>query len=77
MSRFGVVGGDLAGFPNGRRLEDDVIDITERAVAGALKGNDVPLGDGVDANDVANLSVFPYEPDPFSGAANTKGEQKP
>jgi hypothetical protein len=77
VNRLGVVAGDLAGFPNGRRLEDDVIDIAERAVAGLLKGNDVPLGDGVDANDVPNLSVFPYEADPFSGAANTKGEQKP
>jgi hypothetical protein len=76
-SRFGVVGGDLAGFPNGRRLEDDVIDVAERAVAGALKGNSVPLGDGVEANDVPNLQVFPYEPDPFSGAVNTKGAQKP
>jgi hypothetical protein len=76
-NRFGVVGGDLAGFPNGRRLEDDVVDIAERAVAGALKGNSVPLGDGVDANDVPFLNVFPYQADPFSGAANTKGEQKP
>ena len=75
-NRFGVVGGDLAGFPNGRRLEDDVIDIAERAVAGALKGNDVPLGDGVDGNDVPYLNVFPYQADPFSGAADTKGEQK-
>jgi hypothetical protein len=77
--RLGVLGGDLAGFPNGRRLEDDVIDIAEQAVAGKLKGNKVAdvLADGVDANDVANLGSFPYEPDPFSGFANTKGQQKP
>lgn len=31
--RLGVLGGDFAGFPNGRRLEDDVTDIELRAVA--------------------------------------------
>jgi hypothetical protein len=78
-NRLGVFGGDNAGYPNGRRLGDDVIDIAIRAVAGKLKGNAVAdaLGDGVDGNDVANLSFFPYEADPFSGFANTKGEQKP
>jgi Domain of unknown function (DUF4331) len=72
-NRLGVLGNDLAGFPNGRRLTDDVVDIAERAVAGALKGNNVPLGDGVNADDKATLPVFPYEPDPESGADNTKG----
>ena len=79
MNRLGVVGGDLAGYPNGRRLEDDVIDIAEQAVAGVLLGNEnaKALGDGVDRNDVANLTVFPYENDPPSGFANTKGVQQP
>jgi hypothetical protein len=77
ISRLGVLGGDLAGYPNGRRLEDDVIDIDERAVGGALIGHSLPLGDGVDANDVPNLGSFPYEPDPQAGADNTKGQQKP
>ncbi|HEY1370295.1 MAG TPA: DUF4331 domain-containing protein [Gaiellaceae bacterium] len=77
VSRLGVLGGDLAGYPNGRRLEDDVIDIDERAVGGALIGHSLPLGDGVDANDVPNLGSFPYEPDPQAGADNTKGQQKP
>jgi hypothetical protein len=78
-SRLGVLGGDLQGYPNGRRLGDDVIDISEQAVAGALEGNAVAkaLGDGVDANDVPNMTSFPYEADPFSGADNTKGQQKP
>jgi hypothetical protein len=76
-NRLGVLGNDLAGFPNGRRLGDDVIDITERAVAGALKGNNVPLGDGVNADDRAELSVFPYEADPDSGADNVKGRPTP
>ena len=74
-NRLGVFGGDNAGFPNGRRLEDDVIDIAERGVAGKLKGNPNAdlLGDGVDANDIANLSVFPYENHPRSGFVNSKG----
>jgi hypothetical protein len=78
-NRLGVFGNDLAGFPNGRRLEDDVIDIAERAVAGKLKGNANAdaLGDGVDANDVPFLASFPYQNDPFSGFENTKGQQKP
>jgi hypothetical protein len=42
-----------------------------------LIGHSLPLGDGVDANDVPNLHVFPYEPAPFSGFDNTKGVQKP
>jgi len=76
-NRLGVLGGDLAGWPNGRRLEDDVIDIAERAVGGALIGHPLPLGDGVDANDVPHMTTFPYEADPFSGFENTKGQQKP
>jgi hypothetical protein len=78
-NRLGVFGGDTAGFPNGRRLGDDVIDIAERAVAGKLLGHPAGdlLGDGVDGNDVANLTGFPYENDPPSGFDNTKGQQKP
>ena len=76
-NRFAVLGGDLAGFPNGRRLEDDVIDIAERAVGGALIGHPLPLGDGVDGNDVSYMATFPYQADPFSGFDNTKGQQKP
>ena len=77
INRLGVIGGDLAGYPNGRRLEDDVIDISERVVGGALIGHSLPLGDGVDANDVPNLHVFPYEAAPFSGYDNTKGTPFP
>jgi hypothetical protein len=78
VSRLGVLGGDTQGYPNGRRLADDVIDIDEQAVGGALKGNAAAkgLGDGVDANDVPNMVGFPYEADPFTGADNTKGQQK-
>jgi hypothetical protein len=66
-NRFGVIGGDNAGFPNGRRLGDDVVDIELQVVAGFLKGNKVPLGDGVDRNDKPFLSSFPYLAPPTSG----------
>ena len=58
-NRLGVLGGDLAGYPNGRRLEDDVVDISERVVGGALIGHSLPLGDGVNANDVPYMTTLP------------------
>jgi hypothetical protein len=77
VNRLGVIAGDNGGFPNGRRLEDDVIDIAERVMAGFLKGNKVELGDGVNADDVGSLGFFPYQNDPAAGFANTKGLPKP
>jgi len=64
-NRLGVLAGDLAGFPNGRRLADDVVDIELRVVAGVLVDgfNIAPnnrLGDGIDANDMPFLPYFPY-----------------
>jgi hypothetical protein len=41
---LGVLGGDLAGFPNGRRPYDDVVDITLRVAEGALCGAIGPCG---------------------------------
>jgi hypothetical protein len=38
-SRLGVIAGDLGGYPNGRRVGDDVVDITFRVGAGVLLGN--------------------------------------
>ncbi len=72
--RLGVLAGDNQGWPNGRRLGDDVIDIAEQAVGGFLKGTKLPLGDGVDADDQKLLGAFPYVADPQSGFANTKGK---
>jgi hypothetical protein len=69
FSRLGVVGGDLNGFPNGRRLQDDVIDASLQVVAGALVGHKNSLGDGVDANDVAFAKTFPYVALPSSGSS--------
>src|SRR5262249_49490485 len=66
-ARLGVLAGDTAGFPNGRRLTDDVIDITLQAAVGVLGGVRTTLGDGVDRNDVAFRSTFPYVAPPHSG----------
>ena len=76
QSRLGVLGGDNQGWPNGRRLNDDVVDIAEQAVGGFLLGHKLPLGDGVDDGDTAAMSQFPYVADPFSGADDTHGQQK-
>jgi len=75
-NRMGVLAGDNQGWPNGRRLGDDVIDIAEQAVGGFLKGTKLPLGDGVNADDQKLLGSFPYAADPQNGFANTKGDQK-
>ena len=72
--RLGVLAGDNQGWPNGRRLGDDVVDVAEQAVAGFLKGKKVPLGDGVDGDDRNLLGSFPYIADPQSGFDNTKGK---
>jgi hypothetical protein len=73
-NRMGVLAGDNQGWPNGRRLGDDVIDIAEQAVGGFLKGTKLPLGDGVNADDRQLLGSFPYIADPQSGFDNTKGK---
>ncbi len=64
--RMGLLAGDPAGFPNGRRLSDDVTDIAARAVAGVLAGGSFAgfphsrIGDGVNVNDVPYRESFPY-----------------
>jgi hypothetical protein len=71
------------GFPNGRRLEDDIVDVELRAVAqgygGFLAGafglpNKSPnniVGDGVDKNDKLFFTEFPYLATPFAGYDST------
>jgi hypothetical protein len=67
-NRLGLLGNDPAGFPNGRRLMDDVTDITLRiAVGGVLVGPPFSnnglnnrLGDGVNVNDTLLRTTFPY-----------------
>ncbi len=77
-STLGVIAGDNAGYPNGRRLQDDVIDIALRVVEGCLIGGDsctsgafATLGDGVNQNDVPFRSKFPYLALPHSGSSTT------
>jgi hypothetical protein len=68
-STLGVIGGDNAGFPDGRRLSDDVLDISLQAVEGVLVGQSTGLGDGVDANDESFGHSFPYLSLPHSGSS--------
>jgi hypothetical protein len=73
--RMGVLAGDTAGFPNGRRLADDVVDIELQALEGILLPNHpaavATLGDGVNTNDVAFGRSFPYLALPHSTAVNS------
>ncbi|MEO8666231.1 MAG: DUF4331 family protein [Ignavibacteria bacterium] len=78
-NRLGVIAGDNAGFPNGRRLKDDVIDIALRVVGGVLLGPpfstgvNAQLGDGVQRNDKPFQTTFPYLAAPSEGYANSHG----
>jgi hypothetical protein len=79
-SNLGLLGNDLAGFPNGRRPTDDVVTIALKAVAGAT----IPLVDktytadadvavvsqGVTASPRAYQANFPYLADPHGGFSN-------
>jgi hypothetical protein len=68
-SRLGLLGGDPAGFPNGRRVFDDVTDVALRLVVGGVLAGSFPgyvagvndrLGDGVNVNDTPYQTTFPY-----------------
>jgi hypothetical protein len=76
-NRLGVLGGDFQGFPNGRRLTDDVVDIELQALEGAAQSGHLvqalAAGDGVNANDVGFGSSFPYLALPHDKAVNTAG----
>ena len=71
---LGLLAGQTDGFPNGRRLVDDVTDIELRALAGGtpftpafnISPNNI-LTDGVQANDKPFLSSFPYVATPHQG----------
>ena len=82
VNRFGVIGGDNAGLPNGRRLFDDTVDIYLRVACGFLVppaqgGKQLPLGDGVDVNDKSFLSSFPYVAAPTSGFDSQLKQDQP
>ena len=76
-NRLGVLAGDLQGFPNGRRLTDDVVDISLQAVEGAAQTGKLvdalAAGDKVDANDNMFGASFPYVALPNVGAVNKGG----
>jgi Domain of unknown function (DUF4331) len=68
-SRLGLIGGDAAGFPNGRRIFDDVTDVTLRVGVGGVLAAPFPgyapgvndrLGDGVNVDDQPYHAAFPY-----------------
>jgi hypothetical protein len=81
-SSLGLIGGDPAGFPNGRRLTDNVVSIELRAVAGATiplvdptftpDGAAGALTDGTSPPDT--LDSFPYVGTPYGGYQTTPGE---
>src|SRR6266567_4587027 len=63
QKRLGFLAGDLAGFPQGRRPIDDVVDIASRAVVGILVDPvkyGARVGDGVNTNEVGYGKTFPY-----------------
>jgi Domain of unknown function (DUF4331) len=81
--RLGFIGGDTSttakgqilssGWPNGRRLGDDVVDIALAAVAsGPTYGTVTVVGDNVNANDMPYNQVFPYAATPHAGPTNRK-----
>ena len=73
-NRLGILAGDGGGFPNGRRLGDDTVDILLRLLAGGTpftpefnKAPNNALTDGVDGNDRGFLGTFPYVSSPRGG----------
>jgi hypothetical protein len=74
QKRLGFLVGDNAGFPNGRRPIDDVVDIASRAVAGILKDATMygtRIGDGVNINDSRYGITFPYVQPAHDGRTST------
>ncbi len=80
-----MLGGDAAGFPNGRRPGDDVVDIELRVAMGVLctlaiggcSPADAPAGslhytDGAFLSSASFVSKFPYLRSPLPGSPNTE-----
>lgn len=83
QNRLGVLGGDNAGFPNGRRPGDDVVDIELRVAMGVLctlsiggcKPSDAPAGslhytDGGYISSAFFANEFPFLRAPLKGSPN-------
>lgn len=82
FSRLSFIGGDTtangsgaqvaSGWPNGRRLGDDVVDIALTAIASGPSYSSITnLGDNSSANDTEYNQVFPYAGTPFGGPTTT------
>jgi hypothetical protein len=77
-NRLSGLGGDTtngkwSGWPNGRRLGDDVVDIALTAVASGPSYSSIfLLGDNINANDQTYNYVFPYAATPNAGTKNSK-----
>lgn len=73
-SRLGVLGNDLQGFPNGRRLTDDVVDVELLALEGTATTGKIPPalanGDGSSAPASPPGSTFPYVALPNTASVN-------
>jgi hypothetical protein len=73
FNRLSFIGGDTtdgkpSGWPNGRRVGDDVVDIALTAIASGPTFSTITIvGDNVDHNDEAYNVVFPYVATPHSG----------
>ncbi|WP_297797643.1 DUF4331 domain-containing protein [uncultured Marinobacter sp.] len=73
---LGVLGGDNAGFPNGRRPVDDTVDISLRVAMGVLADpadapdGDLEYTDGVQLNPAELRTTFPYLATPIAGSPN-------
>lgn len=83
FSRLSFIGGDTvpsaltggqvpSGWPNGRRLGDDVVDIALTAIASGPSYSSITmLGDNSNSNDASYNQVFPYAGTPFGGPTST------
>src|SRR6202021_4237015 len=72
-----TTGGKWSGWPNGRRLGDDVVDIALTAIAsGPTYSSIFLLGDNINANDQTYNFVFPYAATPNGGTKKIKNRNK-
>ncbi|MBV8528758.1 MAG: DUF4331 domain-containing protein [Candidatus Dormibacteraeota bacterium] len=77
---IGLLGGDLAGFPNGRRVFDDVVTVELQALAGLLypkidstykvDGVVPSVSDGLGPSSTTYSPTFPYLDNPLDGFDN-------
>jgi len=80
---LGLIGGDAAGFPNGRRVFDDIVSVELRAIAGATiplvdpsftpDGAASVIKDGTSNTNAPYLNKFPYLGTPASGYSTKPG----